>query len=159
MLPDSLLIAVALGLVLLNAFFTAAELSMARVRNTRMEELTQEGDWRAETVRAHQDRLQYFLSATQLGITLASLGLGWVGEPAFAHMLKPALTSAGIESDVLVHNISAAVAFCSSPSSTSSSASWSQGLRNPRDGAGRPAERRSDAHLPGAREAGALVPR
>ena len=111
MLPDSLLIAVALGLVLLNAFFTAAELSMARVRNTRMEELTQDGDWRAETVRAHQERLQYFLSATQLGITLASLGLGWVGEPAFAHMLSPALAAAGITSDVLVHNISAAFAF------------------------------------------------
>src|SRR5204862_3435645 len=91
MLPDSLLIAVAVGLVLLNAFFTAAELSMARVRNTRMEELTQDGDWRAETVRAHQQRLQYFLSATQLGITFASLGLGWVGEPAFAHLLGPVL--------------------------------------------------------------------
>jgi CBS domain containing-hemolysin-like protein len=111
MLPDSLLIAVALGLVLLNAFFTAAELSMARVRNTRMEELTQEGDWRAETVRDHQDRLQYFLSATQLGITLASLGLGWVGEPAFAHVLIPALAAAGITSEVVVHNISAAAAF------------------------------------------------
>src|SRR5574341_1478891 len=102
MLPDSLLIAVAVGLVLLNAFFTAAELSMARVRNTRMEELTQEGDWRAEAVRAHQDRLQYFLSATQLGITLASLGLGWVGEPAFAHLMTPALSTVGIESERMV---------------------------------------------------------
>ena len=111
MLPDSLLIAVAVGLVFLNAFFTAAELSMARVRNTRMEELTQEGDWRAEAVRGHQDRLQYFLSATQLGITLASLGLGWIGEPAFAHLLAPVLTTFGVNSDMLVHNASAAVAF------------------------------------------------
>ena len=111
MLPDSLLIAVAVGLVLLNAFFTAAELSMARVRNTRMEELTQEGDWRAKAVRAHQERLQYFLSATQLGITLASLGLGWVGEPAFAHVLAPALAAVGIGSERVVHNVSAAVAF------------------------------------------------
>ena len=105
------MIAVAVGLVLLNAFFTAAELSMARVRNTRMEELTQEGDWRAKAVRAHQERLQYFLSATQLGITLASLGLGWVGEPAFAHLLTPALAALGIGSERMVHNISAAVAF------------------------------------------------
>jgi CBS domain containing-hemolysin-like protein len=111
MLPDSLLIAVAVGLVLLNAFFTAAELSMARVRNTRMEELVQDGDWRAETVRSHQERLQYFLSATQLGITFASLGLGWVGEPAFAHLLMPVLTAAGVTSELVVHNVSAAVAF------------------------------------------------
>ncbi len=111
MLPDSLLIAVAVGLVLLNAFFTAAELSMARVRNTRMEELTQEGDWRAKAVRGHQERLQYFLSATQLGITLASLGLGWIGEPAFAHVLMPPLTAAGVQSEAVIHNVSAAVAF------------------------------------------------
>jgi CBS domain containing-hemolysin-like protein len=111
MLPDSLLIAVAVGLVLLNAFFTAAELSMARVRNTRMEELLQEGDWRAKAVRAHQERLQYFLSATQLGITLASLGLGWIGEPAFAHVLMPVLQVVGVTSEVVIHNASAATAF------------------------------------------------
>ena len=111
MLPDSLSIAVAVGLVFLNAFFTAAELSMARVRNTRMEELTQEGDWRARAVRGHQERLQYFLSATQLGITLASLGLGWVGEPAFAHFVAPVLAAVGVTSDVVLHNVSAAVAF------------------------------------------------
>ena len=110
-LPDSLLIAIAVGLVFLNAFFTAAELSMARVRNTRMAELTQEGDWRAEAVRGHQDRLQYFLSATQLGITLASLGLGWIGEPAFAHVLMPVLTVLGVQSEVVIHNVSAAIAF------------------------------------------------
>jgi CBS domain containing-hemolysin-like protein len=111
MLPDSLLIAVAVGLVLLNAFFTAAELSMARVRNNRMEELTQEGDWRANAVRAHQDRLQYFMSATQLGITLASLGLGWVGARAFGPLLVPVLAAAGITSEVVLHNASAAAAF------------------------------------------------
>jgi len=111
MLPDSLSIAVAVGLVFLNGFFTAAELSMARVRNTRIEELVQAGDWRARAVRAHQERLQYFLSATQLGITLASLGLGWVGEPAFAHVLAPVLALVGIGSERILHNISAAAAF------------------------------------------------
>jgi magnesium and cobalt exporter, CNNM family len=105
------MIAVAVGLVLLNAFFTAAELSIARVRNTRMEELTQEGNWRAEAVRRHQERLQYFLSATQLGITLASLGLGWVGEPAFAHFVAPVLLAVGVSSETILHNVSAAVAF------------------------------------------------
>src|SRR5262245_11452059 len=111
MLPDSLLIAIAVGLVLLNAFFTAAELSMARVRNTRIEELVPGGDWRARAVRGHQDRLQYFLSATQLGITLASLGLGWVGEPAFAHLMAPALALVGISSEVVLHNVAAVFAF------------------------------------------------
>jgi CBS domain containing-hemolysin-like protein len=111
MLPDALLIAVAIGLVLLNAFFTAAELSMARVRNTRMEELTKEGDWRARTVRAHQERLQSFLSATQLGITLASLGLGWVGGPAFVHLLTPVLSAMGASSETAVRSVSAAVTF------------------------------------------------
>jgi len=111
MLPDSLSIAVAVGLVFLNGFFTAAELSMARVRNTRIEELVQAGDWRARAVRGHQERLQYFLSATQLGITLASLGLGWMGEPAFAHVLAPVLGAAGVTSEPIIHNVSAAVAF------------------------------------------------
>jgi CBS domain containing-hemolysin-like protein len=111
MSSDPLLIALAVGLVLLNAFFTAAELSMARVRNTRMEELVKEGDWRARAVRGHQDRLQYFLSATQLGITLASLGLGWVGEPAFAHLIAPALARVGVVSESVIHNVAAAFAF------------------------------------------------
>jgi CBS domain containing-hemolysin-like protein len=111
MLPDALLIAVAVGLVVLNGFFTAAELSMARVRNTRIEELVQAGDWRARAVKAHQERLQYFLSATQLGITLASLGLGWVGEPAFAQLLMPLFSALGIASERIIHNVSAAVAF------------------------------------------------
>jgi CBS domain containing-hemolysin-like protein len=111
MLPDALLIAVAIGLVLLNAFFTAAELSMARVRNTRMEEVTKEGDWRARAVRRHQERLQYFLSATQLGITLASLGLGWVGAPAFANLVEPVLDAIGLASETTVQIVSAATAF------------------------------------------------
>src|SRR4029077_13526762 len=85
--------------------------STASAPNTRKEELVKEGHWRAKAVRAHQERLQYFLSATQLGITLASLGLGWVGEPAFAHLMAGPLAAAGIESERMVHNISAAVAF------------------------------------------------
>jgi CBS domain containing-hemolysin-like protein len=111
MLPDALLIAVAIGLVLLNAFFTAAELSMTRVRNTRMDELTKEGDWRARAVRTHQDRLQYFLSATQLGITLASLGLGWVGAPALGALLAPVLSTMGVESEATVRSAAAVAAF------------------------------------------------
>jgi hypothetical protein len=85
MLPDSLSIAVAVGLVFLNGFFTAAELSMARVRNTRIEELVQAGDWRARAVRGHQ--AAYFLSATQLESPPASTG---EGELPFAHVVRAA---------------------------------------------------------------------
>src|SRR5262249_51331118 len=111
MLPDSLLIAIAVGLVLLNAFFTAAELSMARVRNTRMEELTQEGDWRAQAGRGHQERPQYFPSATPPRITLPSPRPRRGGAPAFAHLVVPVLSVVGVPSEAVVHNVSAVVAF------------------------------------------------
>jgi|SRR5579871_667366 len=111
MFPDPLLIAIAFGLVLLNAAFTAAEFSIVRVRSTRVAELAAEGDWRARSVELIQRRLDTFLSATQLGITLTSLGLGWIGEPAFAHLLEPAFTGLGIGSPRVIQNAAAAVAF------------------------------------------------
>jgi CBS domain containing-hemolysin-like protein len=111
MLADPLLIAVAVGLVLLNAAFVAAEFSMVRVRATRIAELAREGDWRARAVQAAQQRMDGFLSATQLGITLSSLGLGWIGEPAFAHLLSPLFSALGITSPAVVRNVSVAVAF------------------------------------------------
>jgi CBS domain containing-hemolysin-like protein len=111
MVPDPLLVALALGLVLLNAFFTAAEFAVVRARATRMESLASEGHWQARLVRAAQRRLDAFLSATQLGITLTSLGLGWVGEPAFAHALAGVFTELGIESPRVVHNTAFALGF------------------------------------------------
>ena len=110
---DPLLVALALGLVLLNAFFTAAEVAMVRVRSTRIEALASEGRWQARMAASLQRRLDAFLSATQLGITLTSLGLGWIGEPAFAHLLAGAFAALGIESPRVIHNVSFAVAFAS----------------------------------------------
>jgi CBS domain containing-hemolysin-like protein len=110
MVSDPLLVALSLALVLFNAFFTAAELAMVRVRATRIESLAEEGHWQARLVRAIQRRPDAFLSH-QLGITLTSLGLGWVGEPAFAHLLAGAFVALGIESQTVVHNISFALAF------------------------------------------------
>jgi magnesium and cobalt exporter, CNNM family len=110
---DPLLVALALGLVLLNAFFTAAEFAMVRVRSTRIEALASEGRWQARMAASLQRRLDAFLSATQLGITLTSLGLGWIGEPAFAHLLAGAFAALGIESPRVIHNVSFAVAFAS----------------------------------------------
>ncbi len=97
MLPSApLFLALAIGLVLLNAFFVAAEFSLVRVRATRITELAREGDWRARAADAALRRLDSFLSATQLGITCTSLGLGWVGEPAFAGLLAPVFAVMGV---------------------------------------------------------------
>ena len=111
MSADPLLVAAALALVLVNAFFVAAEFAMVRVRHTRMAELAEGGDWRARAVAAAQQHLDAFLSATQFGITLASLGLGWIGEPAFAHLLAPVFEELGVSSPRVIHNTSVAVAF------------------------------------------------
>jgi len=106
-----LFLALAIGLVLLNAFFVAAEFSLVRVRATRIAELAQQGDWRAKAAEAALRRMDAFLSATQLGITCTSLGLGWVGEPAFAGLLAPVFAVLGVTSPNVIHNASVAVAF------------------------------------------------
>jgi CBS domain containing-hemolysin-like protein len=111
MVSDPLLVALSLALVLLNAFFTAAELAMVRVRATRVEALVEEGHWQARLVRSIQRRLDAFLSATQLGITLTSLALGWIGEPAFAHLLAGAFAALRIESQTVLHNTAFVLAF------------------------------------------------
>jgi CBS domain containing-hemolysin-like protein len=111
MVSDPLFVAVALGLVLLNAFFTAAEFAMVRVRPTRVQELVAEGNWQARILARLQLRLDTFLSATQLGVTLTSLGLGWVGEPAFANLLAGVFAILRIESLRVIQNVSIAVAF------------------------------------------------
>ena len=84
---------------------------MVRVRTTRIAELTRAGDWRAKAVESAQGRLDAFLSATQLGVTLTSLGLGWIGEPAFQHLLEPLFSALGIVSPRVIENTSIAVAF------------------------------------------------
>jgi CBS domain containing-hemolysin-like protein len=111
MVSDPFFVALAVALVLLNAFFTAAEFAVVRVRATRMEALAAEGNWQARLVRSIQRRLDAFLSATQLGITLTSLGLGWIGEPAFANLLGGTFAALGIESPRVIQNVSITVAF------------------------------------------------
>lgn len=106
-----LLLGAAFLLVLLNGFFVAAEFAIVKVRSTKIKELAQEGDWRAgvtESVIAHLDA---YLSACQLGITIASLGLGWIGEPAVARLLEPLLHAARVTNETLIHTIAFAVAF------------------------------------------------
>jgi CBS domain containing-hemolysin-like protein len=75
-------------LVLANAFFVAAEFALVGARKTRLDELARAGDGKARLARRAVQSLDRYISATQLGITLASLGLGWIGEPALAHLIE-----------------------------------------------------------------------
>jgi CBS domain containing-hemolysin-like protein len=105
------LVLFALFLVLLNGFFVAAEFAIVRLRATKIDVLAEAHGWRGHILRTVHNQMDAYLSACQLGITLASLGLGWVGEPAFAHLLEPLLTAIGIESAKLVHGIAFFTAF------------------------------------------------
>ncbi|WP_287031250.1 hemolysin family protein [Pseudomonas sp. UBA6310] len=105
------LVLFALFLVLLNGFFVAAEFAMVKLRATRVEAIAETSGWRGQILRTVHNQLDAYLSACQLGITLASLGLGWVGEPAFAHLLTPLLQYFDIDSPALVHGIAFFSAF------------------------------------------------
>ncbi|MGZ8844099.1 MAG: hemolysin family protein [Pyrinomonadaceae bacterium] len=96
-------------LVLANGFFVASEFSLVGVRRSRIDTLAAQGDRRARRLAKLLDNLNAYISATQLGITMASLALGWIGEPVFAHLLETPLN--GIVSDVTLHTISFATAF------------------------------------------------
>jgi CBS domain containing-hemolysin-like protein len=100
--------ALALLLVLLNGFFVAAEFALVKVRPTQLD--AHAGTLRGRRARHMVDHLDAYLSACQLGITLASLALGWVGEPAIAHTLEPAFAALGL-SDVWLHTTSVVIAF------------------------------------------------
>lgn len=98
-------------LVLLNGFFVAAEFAMVKVRNSRIDTLAQSGNVSARFAQKISGNLNAYLSACQLGITLASLGLGWVGEPAIAAFLEPILKDWLGLNPVVIHTISFLVAF------------------------------------------------
>ncbi|HSH74050.1 MAG TPA: hemolysin family protein [Methylophilaceae bacterium] len=105
------LILLAFLLVLLNGFFVAAEFGLVKLRQTRVRAIAKTLGWRGRMLaKVHVD-LDSYLSACQLGITLASLGLGWVGEPAFAALIEPLLVSVGVVSEKLIHGIAFFVAF------------------------------------------------
>ncbi len=83
-------------LVLANGYFVASEFSLVSVRKTRIDQLVAEGSARARTVRNALDHTDDFIAATQLGITMASLLLGWIGEPAIGHLLEPLFEAIGL---------------------------------------------------------------
>jgi len=92
----ALRLAALLGLIFLNAFFVAAEFSFVKVRSGQLEDLSENGDTRAKAAAALLDRLDACLSTAQLGITVSTLGLGWLGSPFLAAFLVPCFAWLGI---------------------------------------------------------------
>jgi CBS domain containing-hemolysin-like protein len=107
---DALMVVLALFLVALNGLFVAAEFGFVKIRATQVERLVQEGRAMAPLVKDATRRLDAYLSVCQLGITISSLGLGWIGEPAFAHILEPLLEPLGLPQSSL-HVIAFGAAF------------------------------------------------
>src|SRR5215212_3502109 len=100
----------ALFLVALNGLFVAAEFALVKIRATQVDRLVQEGKTSAGLVEEATNKLDSYLSVCQLGITISSLGLGWIGEPAFKHLLEPLFVALSVP-DGLTDAIAFAVAF------------------------------------------------
>jgi CBS domain containing-hemolysin-like protein len=100
-----------LFLVFLNGFFVATEFALVKVRATQLEPDAARGHKRAGMALHLARHLDAYLSACQLGITLASLGLGWIGEPVFADLLQPVFKLCNVESEKLQHSLSFGIGF------------------------------------------------
>ena len=111
-LDASIRLLAVLALVLANGFFVAAEFAIISVRKTRIDQLLAEGSRMARPVRRALENPDQFIAATQLGITMASLGLGWIGEPALAALIDPLLARFPTPISVATsHTIAIAIAF------------------------------------------------
>ncbi|UQZ37066.1 hypothetical protein C2I18_28130 [Paenibacillus sp. PK3_47] len=109
-LPGIFHVGLIILLVLLNGFFVSVEYAMVKVRSGRIDALIEEGSKRALTAKSVIGNLDGFLSACQLGITLASLALGWLGEPVVATLVGPLFTSLGL-GETSTHVVSLIIAF------------------------------------------------
>ncbi|MGJ7915748.1 hemolysin family protein [Massilia sp. LXY-6] len=110
-MENILLVVLALLLVVLNGFFVAAEFGIVTLRKTRVRAIAKSGGLQGRILYKVHSQLDAYLSACQLGITLASLGLGWVGEPAFARLLEPVFDLLGVTNPQLIHGVSFVIAF------------------------------------------------
>lgn len=108
--PSWIWLAIAAFLVVLNGFFVAAEFALVKVRISQIDKMVKEKKLFAGTAKWLAQRLDHTLSACQLGITMASLALGYVGEPAFAFMIRPVLESIGL-GEGAIHVIAFIIAF------------------------------------------------
>ncbi len=110
-LLDVAYVAIAIFLVALNGFFVAAEFALVKVRGSQVEELVRQGKPFSGTALWLANRMEDSLSVCQLGITMASLALGWVGEPAFSRLIEPVLHWSGIESETVIRTLGFALSF------------------------------------------------
>lgn len=99
------------ALLITNAYFVAAEFALVAVRRTQVEIWVREGRRGAAAAKRAIERLDDAIAATQLGITLASIGLGFIGEPAIARLIEPSLAAVGMGSLIAVHSVAVALAF------------------------------------------------
>ena len=99
------------AIVAINGFFVATEFAIVKIRGSQLDALIDRGDKRARFARHVTLHLDSYLSATQLGITMASLALGWVGEPFVAHMIEPLLVLMKVQSETLISTVSAILGF------------------------------------------------
>ncbi len=102
---------IAIVCVLANGFFVATEFGLVKVRVTQLNARSRQGDPRVPATLAILNKLDSYISATQLGVTLSSLGLGWIGEPTVANLLAPALRWVGVSSEPAVHGVAFTTAF------------------------------------------------
>src|SRR5579863_326935 len=108
---DALRLLAIIAIVLANGFFVAAEFAFVKLRETQLDALIVAGHRRARLARHILQHLTSYLSATQLGITMASLGLGWLAQPVFMALLSPPLGWMGVQSPKLMHSIAFAAGF------------------------------------------------
>lgn len=95
-----------------NGFFVAAEFAMVKVRKTRIEQLVKEGDFNAKLALEAIKDLDKFIAAVQLGVTISSIGLGWVGEATLARIIEPVFVFLpGISQNIATHTVSVSIAF------------------------------------------------
>jgi len=95
-----------------NGFFVASEFAMVKVRKTRIEQLVKEGDYNAKIALEAIKDLDKFIAAVQLGVTISSIGLGWVGEGTLARIIEPIFVFLpGISATIATHTVSATLAF------------------------------------------------
>src|SRR5882762_3427164 len=85
-----------LGLVAINGFFVAAEFALVAARRSKLDEMIAKGDRRARTVQSALQHLDRYIASTQLGITIASLALGWIGEPVLAQLFDRLFRTLGL---------------------------------------------------------------
>ena len=99
------------ALVVINAYFVATEFALVAVRRSQLKLWVAEGRRGAAAATRAVEHIDDAIAATQLGITLASIGLGWIGEPALARLIEPGIAAAGLGSPVFVHTTAGVVAF------------------------------------------------